>query len=203
MQKLRLVTFGCSFTYGQGLPDCLSNDDGPSEYSWTKLLGKKLDRDVYNISSPGSSNLEILHQILNFDFNESDLVVVMWTVFDRDTIFLKRWFKKNTVIHKVGAWCTDKYSKKLLNRVETVDQAIKSWINIHHADLHLKSKNVRYMHFPAIAGHLEPYQPSFIKVNNIHHYGLVWTDYTADNHPGVESNKLTAERIYDLIINDH
>ena len=40
-----LITFGCSFTYGHGLPDCIGGPDGhagptPSEQAWPAMLGK-------------------------------------------------------------------------------------------------------------------------------------------------------------------
>lgn len=198
MQK-RLITFGCSFTYGQGLPDCLTNEDGPSQYAWPSLLANRLDRKLVNASSPGSSNLEILHQILNFQFKKDDLAVVMWTVFDRDTAFYKKLFSSKTVLEKIGAWCTHGFGKKVLQRLDLHDQAIKSWIYIQHADLFLKSKQIRYIHYTAIAGHLTPYKPKYISVDNMYDIGLSWTDRTEDNHPGIESNKLTAAKIYEIL----
>ena len=199
MQK-RLVTFGCSFTYGQGLPDCLDIEtDGPSQMGWPALLAKKLDRELVNNSSPGSSNLEILHQILNFEFLEDDIAVVMWTVFDRDTIFHKADKPSESYLEKVGAWSKFKLAKKMFRNMELSDQAVKSWIYIHHADLIFKSKNIEYVHYTAIAGHLEPYKPKFIEVDNMHDIGLFWLDRTEDNHPGIESNKVTADKIYEIL----
>jgi hypothetical protein len=197
MQK-RLITFGCSFTYGQGLPDCLTNEDAPSQYAWPVLLSKKLDRELINASSPGSSNLEILYQLLNFKFKKDDLIVVMWTVYDRDVAFYKKLFSSKTVLEKVGAWCRHGFGKKVLQRLDLHDQATKSWIYIHHADLFLKSKKVKYIHYTAIAGHLAPYQPKFITIDNMHDNGVYWIDRTDDNHPGIESNKLTANNIYEI-----
>jgi hypothetical protein len=71
--KRRLVTFGCSFTYGQGLPDCPTGVEAPSQYSWPYLLSSQLDRQLVNRGIPGASNLQILNEILNFEFEETDL----------------------------------------------------------------------------------------------------------------------------------
>jgi hypothetical protein len=33
----------------------------------------------------------------------------------------------------------------------------------------------------------------------MYHEGVSWIDTTTDNHPGIESNKETAERIFKII----
>lgn len=85
---MRLVTFGCSFTYGQGLPDCYNihtNEPGkfPSKSAWPQLLADKLMLECINVSEPGSSNKEILNKLLNFKINDNDIVVTMWSFPDR------------------------------------------------------------------------------------------------------------------------
>jgi hypothetical protein len=197
--KKRLITFGCSFTYGQGLPDCLTGDEAPSQYSWTYLLSKKLNRSLVNCGVPGGSNLQILNEILNFKFEKNDLVIVMWSLVDRDTIFLKRLFSTDNILIKVGYWTKNIIAKRYLERINLHDQKLKSWFYMHHADLYFKNKNIEYMHYPAIAGELLACKPTFIDIDKMYHEGVSWIDTTADNHPGVESNKETAERIFKII----
>jgi hypothetical protein len=72
----RLVTFGCSLTYGTGLPT-------PNEQVWGSLLSKKLDREFVNKGIPGAGNKEIVHSLVNFDFHPDDLVCILWTFVDR------------------------------------------------------------------------------------------------------------------------
>jgi hypothetical protein len=90
----RLIAFGCSFTYGQGLPECaIGNNDSkvsntPSELAWPAALGKLLKIETINKGIPGASNLEILYQILNFEFKNNDIVVIMWTLPVRDLYFI-------------------------------------------------------------------------------------------------------------------
>jgi hypothetical protein len=195
----RLITFGCSFTYGQGLPDCLTGEELPSQYSWTYLLSKKLNRQLINCGIPGASNLQILNEILSFNFQKGDQVIVSWSVIDRDTIFLKKPFVKDNIIIQIGHWVKNKIGKKYLKTIYFHDQKIKSWFYIHHADLYFKNNNIDYIHYPAIAGELQGCQPEFIKIDNIYHDGISWFDTTKDNHPGVESNKDTAERIFKIL----
>jgi hypothetical protein len=197
--KRRLVTFGCSFTYGQGLPDCPTGVEAPSQYSWPCLLSTQLDRQLVNRGIPGASNLQILNEILNFEFEETDLVIVMWSLIDRDTIFFKRVFSKGNLLIKVGVWTKNIIAKRYLKQLDIHDQKLKSWFYIHHADLYFKNKKVEYMHYPAVVGELTDCKPNFIKVDNMHQDGVSWIDTTADNHPGIESNKETAKRICKIL----
>jgi hypothetical protein len=105
----RLIAFGCSFTYGQGLPDCKIGENWsdfantPSLLSWPFLLGKKLDIPTINKGVPGASNTEILYHILNFEFEPRDKVVIMWSLPNRDVYFLPGRRKKKP-FRQLGAW---------------------------------------------------------------------------------------------------
>lgn len=99
---MRLVTFGCSLTYGQFL-------DNRDTQSWPALLGDKLNVEVINKGWHGSSNKEILYEILNFDFQPTDLCIVLWTNLYRWTIF------KEDNILRLGAW---QNTKQALSFVE-------------------------------------------------------------------------------------
>lgn len=86
----RLVTFGCSNTYGQALVDCYGpggrNGPYPSKFAWPQLLADKLGYECRNASIPGGSHKIIRWRIQNFDFQPDDLVVVLWTNPDRHCI---------------------------------------------------------------------------------------------------------------------
>jgi hypothetical protein len=88
----KLVTFGCSFTYGHGLSDCMAEDgsNGPtaSEQAWPSVLGKLTGMKVDNASEPGSSNLMITKAIVDYSkYTKDTVVVVMWSNNDRETIY--------------------------------------------------------------------------------------------------------------------
>ena len=88
----KLVTFGCSFTYGHGLSDCMAEDgsNGPtaSEQAWPSVLGKLTGMKVDNASSPGSGNLMITKAIVDYSkFTKQTVVVIMWSNNDRETIY--------------------------------------------------------------------------------------------------------------------
>ena len=90
----RLITFGCSNTYGHGLDDCVtekgSHGPDPSKNSWPFLLGNMLEIEkVVNLAVPGSSNKQIAKKVIDYrDFTSEDLVIVGWTFIERDCIFL-------------------------------------------------------------------------------------------------------------------
>jgi hypothetical protein len=88
----KLVTFGCSFTYGHGLSDCIAEDgsNGPtaSEQAWPSVLCKLTGMKVDNASEPGSSNLMITKAIVDYSkYTKDTVVVVMWSNNDRETIY--------------------------------------------------------------------------------------------------------------------
>ena len=84
---MRVIAFGCSFTFGHGLPDCFNPPKNPgkapSKYAWPSLVANELNVKCINKSLPGSSNKRIWHNIGKFKFKKTDIVFVMWTAPDR------------------------------------------------------------------------------------------------------------------------
>lgn len=72
----RLLTFGCSLTEGIGL----ANKD---TQVWGRLVSDQLNLDHENQGEGGSSNKYIAHKILNFNFDPSDTVIVLWSYLHR------------------------------------------------------------------------------------------------------------------------
>ena len=89
----RLIVFGCSHTYGHGLPDCYrkptpSNSDSagpePSKLGWPNHLAKLMNiNTVINQGKPGASNKEIWHRIINFALQRDDIVFILWSYTSR------------------------------------------------------------------------------------------------------------------------
>jgi hypothetical protein len=202
MEKNRLIAFGCSFTYGAGLPDCFDqkhqhHGPTPSKLGWVQLVADKLNLTAHNMGVPGASNLEILYNVLQFEFKKTDTVIIMWTFPNRDLFFKKYSFKYR--VQQLGLWCTDKLSIRWMKSLDEYDQGVKSWINIHHADVVLKQAGVNYLHIPSHPRELIRYRPKFINIDNLDLDGLIHVDVGLDPHPGIESNKLTAEKIYNIL----
>jgi|TARA_R110002124_G_scaffold138336_1_gene301792 hypothetical protein len=88
----RLIAFGCSNTYGQGLTDCHIPPGLPgktaSKTSWPNTIGNLLKcSKVINQSVPGASNKLIWKTIVDFKFKHGDLVFINWTHSDRHCFF--------------------------------------------------------------------------------------------------------------------
>lgn len=129
---MRIISFGCSYTYGQGLEDCHIEPNlpglSPSNYSWPSLLGQKLSLPIVNCSKPGFGNGAILNEILNFNFEKNDIVCVLWTFKTRDIIYK---FGQESI--NTGRWNKDWYNKQ-----DLYDLSIKNLLHIHHAHCFLK-----------------------------------------------------------------
>jgi hypothetical protein len=203
----RLITFGCSYTYGQGLPGCKVGNNStkfsntPSDFAWPSVLSKMFNIEVVNKGIPGSSNLEILYHILNFKFEKDDIVICMWSLPDRDLYFKSN--KGFKPFKQLGIWLRhrNKLEDIWFKNLNFTDNCIKSWIYIHHADLYLSNLNLKYIHYPIIPHLLEEYKPSFIQnIRNLHTEGFVNIDTCeADNHPGINSHIKTAEKIFKIL----
>lgn len=76
----RLITHGCSFTYGQELDD-------PATQAWPALLAKSLGRDLVNLAQPAYANDAIVQDLVSFDLTKDDLVIVSWTLNHRMIFF--------------------------------------------------------------------------------------------------------------------
>ncbi len=72
----RLVTLGCSFTYGEELSN-------PKEQAWPSLLSKTFEIDLLNLAKPGYSNDHIMHNLLEINLCSDDLVVIGFAPFNR------------------------------------------------------------------------------------------------------------------------
>lgn len=198
----RLITFGCSYTYGTGLPDCKNwmfnklHNFKPSKMGWASLLADKLDLELVNESFPGSSNTEIMYNILKYDYHKDDTVVIMWTHYVRDMLFNSA-HKYPFFRDRLGPWAKTHKERLWTEYLSEKDYAMKSWFHIHHADLHLQKQDVKYIHYPATPEELNKHKLDFIQINNYHSDGIVYLDKATDDmHPGVKTNQLLCETIH-------
>lgn len=94
MQIDRIYAFGCSNTYGEGLPDCRTETPAgvwlagpkPSQLAWPSLVAQHLGKTLKNLSAGGSSNTLIAHRTLSTQILPRSLVLIGWSYFDRHTI---------------------------------------------------------------------------------------------------------------------
>ena len=203
----RLVTFGCSFTYGHGLPDCHVEPnlpgDSPSQHAWPNLLAKKLGYDCLNLSVCGSGNYQILLDILRTDFKPDDVVVIGYSYFTR--------FNYYQMIDKISEGALVKYETakhKLillrdLNLISHYDEKLywDNWLVMQHAELLLNSKNIKNYSFLNVPHGAIENKPDLIELNNFFNtIHLISKDYALDKkHPGIMSHRLQSEHLYSII----
>lgn len=206
----RLITFGCSFTAGIGLPDIYPRHDTTSSLGWPALLGKKLNLELVNKGKGGTGNLEILCNILNTDFEDTDTVVILWSSFLRHDRFV--------IDSDLKSGSRMSEEEFLLNvfKIESPDwvnsNRNKNWLTIHHASCYLKTLGINFYSLLGIVNrdnsitgdrpdHLDI--PNFIEDIRPGHWIV---DEALDGkpnepgHPGLESQRLLSQMIYDRIV---
>jgi len=111
-----LFTFGCSFTYGHGLKDCLNGRQPgpqPSRMAWPQKLGERTGLVVHNYGKPGADNLTILSKIMENHnaFKADDTVAILWSFNNRYSYFNKdqmRYVTTQITPYGIAAWSRKK-----------------------------------------------------------------------------------------------
>ena len=141
----RLIAFGCSNTFGEGLEDCWvrgSVSSNPSKFAWPNVLGSLLNmNEVVNMALPAISNKQIWLNAMEFDYQDGDIVFFHWTFIDRDCFFNK--------VPVIGPWNTKLPSVKLYYRhfYSEIDRYLDFYNRADHVHRYLTSKNIKQYHF--------------------------------------------------------
>jgi hypothetical protein len=191
----RLIAFGSSDTFGHYLE---TDDSKPSPRAWPGVLGSMLECESINNANTGSSNIEILLDILKFDFKQNDIVVVGWTFPFRDYLIDKN--------KQLGPWSPE--IETLAELYGKKDMGIRTGLYISHAELYLESKNLKQQHFFASQTNafvnfvFRPTVP--IPTTPFKYYTdkkiFSEKDTALDGkHPGPITHRIAARRLYEYI----
>ena len=146
----RLITFGCSNTYGHGLPDCHvpPNEAGPnpSKVAWPQLLAGRRQLECINLSWPGGSNKLMWWKTVNFEFEPTDVVIYYATYPDRDMIISNKVGETHT--DQMGTWSSVDKRVKAYHRYVAQSNSTKTWeyqsyVHIDHAHQHVLRQGVK------------------------------------------------------------
>ena len=204
----RLVSFGCSFTFGHGLPDCyIAEHNLPgfehSKMAWPSVLAERLNLDLINISSPGASNERILTNILNAEFESTDTVVILWSFIHRGLIFNDD--GSDTEVRPM----TPSAEREPFFKLHTdYDMLVKTLLYIHHATQYLENNKIKvhncYMDFkmkhwlPKAKTHKK--LVSYANTMQFISFTELLTDRALDDsHPGIISHRNIANAIYNSL----
>lgn len=142
---MKLITYGCSFTYGQYL-DQLENrgtTERPSSHAWPQLTANLLKRYCENYSMPGASNRYIWYQIIQKKFYPTDVVAVHWSFPDRTCVLNST---ESTVRH-IGVWQNDKVARSWYEHFEHPKTNYSDRnLYVRSADKHIRSYGARIVH---------------------------------------------------------
>jgi|688.fasta_scaffold728562_2 hypothetical protein len=204
----RLLAFGCSYTWGAGLPDTFNalkkykSGNKPSEFAWPTLLANKLGLDYLNLSQPGSGNKEILYKVINQTFLENDLVILYWSHFVRFDFF--RASKEGGF----RAQRNDLYFKTFIKSTDIItedwkyDNAMQNYLAIKFVQMFLDQKKIKHYSLFTLPDFYTYDIPSYIDLNTtlkIKHNTFI-TDMSPDGmHFGVKSQENLAEELYNRI----
>lgn len=191
---MRIIAFGCSYTYGHGLSDCLDNNGSPgstaSKLAFPSIVANKLDCEYVNLGKSGNSNKEIWNDILNFEFKKDDIVVITWTYYSRFCII------KSDGIRRINPWI-EKEKLYYMNYSNRNDMILDFYGRLNHINFYLNSIDVKNYNFV-----IE--ESECVSWNKTKILGLFKDIDKADDecHPGILSHSKFADEIYKEIIKD-
>jgi hypothetical protein len=138
---MRFVAFGCSHTWGNGILPGDSRDSPPSTASWVQVLSNKFNIPVLNLAKSGGSNLLILREIRNHNWQAGDIALIQWTYFERDTIF-----DSETMFRHVSSYHINNkdraYTKQYYTLFPDYHIEYMNLQHVEHAYLYLAAHNI-------------------------------------------------------------
>jgi hypothetical protein len=192
---MRIIAFGCSYTYGHGLSDCLDDDKitqglTHSNLAYPSILAEKLNCDYINLGKSGNSNKEIWYDVVNFDFQKNDIAVITWTYFSRFCII------KDNSIKRINPWLEDSKSY-YMNYSNRHDMIVDFYSRMNHINFYLASMDIKNYNF--VIEELDKNIPSWSTTNVLGLFEMI--DKADDNcHPGIDSHNKFADKIYNEVI---
>lgn len=88
----RIVSFGCSLTYGEELSDATPDGNKFSYKAYPARIADYYECDYTSYAKPGYSNesiLRTLHDYITSDYTKKDAVVIGWSGIDRTEFYNK------------------------------------------------------------------------------------------------------------------
>lgn len=217
---MKLITVGCSMTYGFGLPDIAEDksgfpnmDLGPSNLAWPSILANKLNLKLVNISLPGASTKWMAQEIVNYPIDPTDIVVFLWTLPGR-TCFKDEEGKyyhlvqmeqdflgfDRHIVHdsKLDSSPYLKMQAKYGSMSDTIEQSMV-WMSATNRVIEQYTAHI----FNFVYTEIYNENSKKYKVNLLHDFSSLIenNEKVTFDHPGEKAHTLIAERMYSLMEN--
>ncbi len=196
----RLITFGCSHTYGHGLDDCclpnLHPGLDPSKFSWPAVLANQLGVDLVNLSIPGASNKLIWKTILDTEFLKNDVVITMWTYIERWAIFNDT----TSTIDIVPTYTSSSTNIYYRNLYSKYDSIIDFYNRCNFIQYYLNSKEIQNYHLVVNPIDFVP-EWNNVKIEFDAYKYKYWPKAKDNSHFGKEAHKDIADRVFEILKN--
>jgi lysophospholipase L1-like esterase len=205
---MKLYTFGCSFTYGTGLKDCWAGDyksgPRPSRYAWPTRLSRSLRIPVfYNFSKSGSSNKRIAQTALQRQYDSDDVIIFLWTMPGRDTIFDQDPHNSWDLFPhgRAEPKHIQKQYHKYIAYHSDYSLMITEYMHMNLADRHCRDYTNNVFHF-AVPEIYEQYQFDWNRVQLLDYANLEFSKHGAaldGAHPDESAHHAWANRVSDIV----
>lgn len=195
MTKDRLLVYGDSLTYGDGLPDCHIPPSipgvKPSLLGWPSIMSRYMNKTCVNRGSSGSSNKRIWHTIINTEYSTNDTVIILWTYPARYCII------KTDSIVDISLHRDREYYKYMY---DDNDALLTNKLFVRDANNYLANKNVTVYNLVIGTRYIEIFDEH---INHIpiylykirEHYRLALDN----SHPGLDCNMEFARQLLNYL----
>lgn len=213
---MRLITFGCSNTYGHCLPDCYIFEPksktyqcgkAPSQHAFPQLIADHFGCELHNKSFPGASNRYMWWEIVNFDFEPNDVVLCTWTFPNRHALIMPH------RVQHLGCWPSTlpnnkNFHKFVASSNSNLDLEISSFLYMDHSMKQLNGKVKKILNYKVFDVFYNDI-PDWCEIEFTDSLNFIvpeeQRDFADDGlHYGVESHKkFAAKMIRDLAIDSN
>ena len=194
-----LIAFGCSLTYGHGLPDCHIPPSlpgpVPSSLAWPSRLALLAGKNCINQAKCGAGNFEIALSVISYQFDPQDICFILWSYPDRDIIL-----HDDLTTEQLGPWLDHKKFKawNWLNPGQT--KSTKFWYHVVAINHWLKVQDVTCYNLSVGLEYYSGSKPSWadsIKFlsADIQYHRFNYPRALDNRHPGTEGHEAMARTI--------